>query len=67
MRIAIAQLNPIVGDLSGNRALVEQAAERAAAEGADLVVLLGFEVEHRDGAAVPGALDPLDHVLEYLP
>ena len=39
MRIAIAQLNPIVGDLAGNRALVEQAAERAAAEGADLVVL----------------------------
>ncbi|MEE2664610.1 MAG: NAD+ synthase [Myxococcota bacterium] len=39
MRIAIAQVNPIVGDLAGNRGLVEQAAVRAANEGADLVVL----------------------------
>jgi len=39
MRIAIAQVNPIVGDLAGNRGLVEQAAARAANEGADLVVL----------------------------
>jgi NAD+ synthetase len=39
MRIAIAQVNPTVGDLAGNRGLVEQAASRAAAEGADLVVL----------------------------
>lgn len=38
MRIAIAQLNPIVGDLAGNRAQVAQAAERAAEEGADLLV-----------------------------
>jgi len=39
MRIAIAQVNPIVGDLAGNRMLVERAAARAAAGGADLVVL----------------------------
>jgi NAD+ synthetase len=39
MRIAIAQVNPTVGDLAGNRALVERAAERAVGEGADLVVL----------------------------
>jgi len=39
MRIAIAQVNPTVGDLSGNRALVEAAAARAAREGADVVVL----------------------------
>ena len=38
MRIAIAQLNPIVGDLAGNRAQVARAAERAAEEGADLLV-----------------------------
>ncbi len=39
MRIAIAQLNPIVGDLIGNRKLVEQAAAKAASERADVVIL----------------------------
>ena len=39
MKIALAQINPIIGDLTGNRALIEQAAERAAREGADLVLL----------------------------
>jgi NAD+ synthetase len=39
MRIAIAQVNPTVGDLAGNRRLVEEAAAKAAAAGAELVVL----------------------------
>jgi NAD+ synthase (glutamine-hydrolysing) len=39
MRLAIAQLNPTVGDLRGNRRLVEEAAAKAAAERADLVVV----------------------------
>jgi NAD+ synthetase len=39
MRVAIAQVNPIVGDLRGNRGLVEEAAEKAASAGADVVVL----------------------------
>jgi NAD+ synthetase len=39
MRVAIAQVNPTVGDLRGNRGLVEQAAERAADAGAELVAL----------------------------
>ncbi|HVJ67073.1 MAG TPA: NAD+ synthase [Caulifigura sp.] len=38
MRIALAQINPIVGDLAGNAALIESAARRAASEGADLLV-----------------------------
>ncbi len=38
MKIAIAQLNPTVGDLAGNRRLAEEAARKAAATGADLVV-----------------------------
>src|SRR5688572_29590979 len=38
MRIALAQLNPIVGDLAGNSALIEAAAQRAVAEGAELLV-----------------------------
>ena len=39
MKIALAQINPTVGDLSGNRGLAQQAAERAADAGADVVVL----------------------------
>jgi NAD+ synthase (glutamine-hydrolysing) len=38
VRFAIAQLNPTVGDLTGNRRLVEDAAARAEAAGAELVV-----------------------------
>lgn len=39
MKIAIAQTNPTVGDLTGNRKKVEAAAAQAADAGADLVVL----------------------------
>jgi NAD+ synthase (glutamine-hydrolysing) len=39
MRVAIAQVNPTVGDLRGNRGLVQEAAEKAAGAGADVVVL----------------------------
>ena len=38
MRIAIAQIDPTVGDLAGNRRLIEEAAGKAAALGAELVV-----------------------------
>jgi len=36
MRIALLQLNPVVGDLAGNCARVESAVRQAAAQGADL-------------------------------
>src|SRR5262245_41068848 len=39
MRIAIAQLNPTVGDLRGNAALVREAAARAHSAGARLLVV----------------------------
>jgi NAD+ synthetase len=39
MKLAIAQVNPTVGDLAGNRGLVEQAADKARAAGAEMVVL----------------------------
>ncbi|MEM1306726.1 MAG: nitrilase-related carbon-nitrogen hydrolase, partial [Pseudomonadota bacterium] len=39
LRIALAQLNPTVGDIDGNIALARQAHTDAAAQGADLVVL----------------------------
>jgi NAD+ synthetase len=39
MRVALAQLNPTVGDLTGNRKQIEEAAARAAAERADVLVV----------------------------
>ncbi len=39
MKIALAQINPTVGDLAGNRKLAEQAAARAKQAGAALVAL----------------------------
>ncbi|MBJ7518582.1 MAG: NAD+ synthase [Solirubrobacteraceae bacterium] len=38
LRIALAQLNPIVGDIAGNETMVLDALERARAEGAQLAV-----------------------------
>ncbi len=38
MKIALAQINPTVGDLTGNRRRVEERADEAARRGADLVV-----------------------------
>jgi len=38
VRIALAQINPTVGDLAGNRRLIETSAAKAAAAGARLVV-----------------------------
>ena len=50
LSIAFAQVNPTVGDLPGNAALVRRARENAAALGADLVVfpelvLVGYPPE----------------------
>jgi NAD+ synthase (glutamine-hydrolysing) len=39
VRVALAQVNPTVGDLDGNRRLVEEAVSKAEAARADLVVL----------------------------
>ena len=38
LKIALAQLNPVVGDIDGNVGRISQAREQAAAKGADLVV-----------------------------
>ena len=37
-RIALAQLNPVVGDMGGNVAQLREIRSRAACEGVDLVV-----------------------------
>ncbi|MEO6862092.1 MAG: NAD+ synthase [Microcoleus sp.] len=47
MKIAIAQLNPTIGDLSGNSNLIREAAKQATVEGANLLLtpelsLLGY-------------------------
>ena len=39
LKIAIAQINATVGDLSGNAARILDFAERAKAQGADLLLL----------------------------
>lgn len=39
LKIALAQLNPILGDISGNLALARDARKRAADQGADLLLL----------------------------
>jgi len=39
MRLALAQVNPVVGDLEGNRRLILSRVEQAKAQGADLVLL----------------------------
>jgi NAD+ synthetase len=39
MRLALAQINPTVGDIAGNAALIVRAIDEARAKGADLVVL----------------------------
>jgi NAD+ synthase (glutamine-hydrolysing) len=39
MRLALAQINPVVGDLEGNRQLILSQVEQAKAHGADLVLL----------------------------
>src|SRR5438105_12373709 len=38
MRLALAQINPVVGDLAGNRSLILERLEDAKAAGADLVL-----------------------------
>jgi len=44
MKIALAQLDPIVGDLAGNTAMIAQAIGRAERAGADLVVFAELSV-----------------------
>jgi NAD+ synthase len=69
LAIAIAQLNPTVGDVSGNLALVREARTRAAALGADLVVcpelvLVGYPPE--DLVLRPALVDAAADALRQL-
>jgi NAD+ synthase len=68
-RLALAQLNPTVGDVRGNGALVRDARLRAAEDGADLVVfpelfLVGYPPE--DLVLRPSLLDAIEREIDAL-
>ncbi len=69
MKIALCPINPTVGDLAGNAALVLDAARRAAEAGADLAVfpelcVTGYPPQ--DLLDRPSFLDDVDDAVEYL-
>ncbi|MEO0477556.1 MAG: nitrilase-related carbon-nitrogen hydrolase [Planctomycetota bacterium] len=69
MRIALAQINPTVGDIPGNTALIQSAIERAKAEDARLVVfpelaIIGYPP--KDLLLKPDAIDQCLAAVEKL-
>ncbi|HET9469315.1 MAG TPA: NAD+ synthase [Vicinamibacterales bacterium] len=69
LTIALAQLNPTVGDIDGNLARIRRARDRAAAGGADLVVLselalIGYPPE--DLVLRPSVVDACHSAIECL-
>jgi NAD+ synthase len=69
LRLALAQLNPTVGDVDGNARLIREARARAASDGADLVVfselvLVGYPPE--DLVLRPSLLDAAERALDAL-
>ena len=69
LRVAIAQVNPVVGDLEGNARLVADAARRAHAQGAAVVLapelcLTGYPPE--DLLLRPAFMDACERVLSSL-
>lgn len=69
VKVALAQINPIVGDLEGNAELVRQAADRAACEGADLVVCSELSISGyppKDLLLREGFAAACDHVVSRL-
>ena len=69
LTIALAQLNPTVGDIEGNLARIQRARDRAGADGADLVVLpelalIGYPPE--DLVLRPSAVDACHAAVDRL-
>ena len=69
LTIALAQLNPTVGDIDGNLARIRRARDRAAADGADLVVmselaLIGYPPE--DLVLRPSVIEACHAAIECL-
>src|SRR6476659_150405 len=69
MRLALAQINPVVGDLDGNRAMILSRLEEARAAGADLVLfpelaVTGYPPE--DLLLRPGFIRAAERTLERI-
>jgi NAD+ synthase len=69
LTIAFAQVNPTVGDVAGNTAIVRRRRDEAAAQGADLVVfselvLVGYPPE--DLVLRPALVEAAEHALREL-
>jgi NAD+ synthase len=69
LSIAIAQLNPTIGDIAGNTAAIRRARDMAATQGADLVVfselvLVGYPPE--DLVLRPALIEAAAHALREL-
>ena len=69
MRIALAQLNPVVGDFKGNSARILEAVRRAEEQGAELVLtpelsLWGYPP--RDQLLEPSRIEQQDTALQWL-
>lgn len=67
MRIALAQINPIIGDIPGNAAIIQDAIDRAKAQHADLVVfpelaIIGYPP--KDLLLKPDAIDQAIQAVE---
>jgi NAD+ synthase (glutamine-hydrolysing) len=69
MRIALAQINPTVGDLRGNAALIARTARQAAERGADIAVFPELSITGyppRDLVEKPSFIDRSEQELERL-
>src|SRR5271170_5323756 len=69
MRIALAQINPTVGDLRGNVNLIAQAARKAAARGAGIAVFPELSITGyppRDLVEKPSFVESSEQELERL-
>ena len=69
LTVAIAQVNPLVGDVNGNLSIVRRARDQAASLGADLVVfpelvLVGYPPE--DLVLRPALVEATAHALDAL-
>ena len=69
MKIGLAQINPIVGDLEGNSKKIIQCASKAKEAGADLVVfpeLIVTGYPPQDLLENPFFLEAVDHVIDEI-
>ncbi|MBD3672011.1 MAG: NAD+ synthase [Planctomycetaceae bacterium] len=69
MKIAFAQLNPVVGDLAGNSQMILEAAAQAADRGADLLVVSELVISGyppKDLLLREGFVDRCDRAIEEL-